>query len=321
VKGGVLVAVGTLRGIQAFLLSDVEYGIQWDLDQATTAFNRENLDLIAALAKTEWSDSEKRYHYLAILYGKSVDETSLEALLKKDLPESQKLDEFLTSLQARPEIEVSRLPEGTQKSAGMVYERLKKSIGQDPSHKNGLESMRAAIDQFIQFDPRRYGTMPWDSDALWKKVETGVLENRLFAVNASIAGSESIASLARELNRVGEELSFFSVSNALRYVFENEGNTENFLQGLKALPWKKEGLVLLTTGFEASRFPEAPLVRDHWIYFAFDHAEFAKALGGMEKEQTKIYDDFAVFLNRSIQNAPESKRGLVMPVVCPGLLQ
>jgi len=233
-KKGVLVSVGTFRSLIDANFGDFDHVIQLDYDQLATQFNRANIQLLAT--------SKDRYEYIA----RVLIPDGAPDLVKK--LRTGKLDHAGFLLEARNRIE-SYLRTGRYSAKQRsVAASLAKALG-EPLPIEGMPSLRLGLISFF----RQALSAPIDdapyfaSNTGFEKLRIMALEGRITAVNGSLSGQKTMASIAKRTRALDLEISVVDLSNASDKLIEYSHETlEPFLTNMARLPFSKDAVVLFT---------------------------------------------------------------------------
>lgn len=233
-KSGILVSVGSFRGLFNATMGNFSHVFLVDNDRAILRFNRANLALLKALSQSNLAITMQRLLYVAIISQRSF---TLEAIRE------------LTNMQESSRIVFSRL-----------YRELSPQSVVDSAPQELDEALRYAIEKFYESDsgehPNRLFEVDdlngknismtyWQSDAAFAKLTNLINEDKISVVAGDITGAKTINSIANFAKRQKELVSVFDVSNAIDSFYKDTYAMSRFLKNVFRL--SSEHLTIVST--------------------------------------------------------------------------
>ncbi len=244
-EGGALISVGTFRALNVFSSGKASHLVMLDIASPTVAFNKVNLQLIAA--------AEDRWRYLSLLFtgeGKPF-------LEKRARRGEVSYREFLRELKAsghdgivakwEKNVGVS-LTEAMRAHLILQTERNYLQSNLDEAFRN-YEAYEVLDKAFIGND-ERFNTL--------KRL---IGEDKVTVVTGNIAGEKTMSSLNQLLREKDMKVAAVDVSNVPGYL--DDETTKKALANIRALPMREDGRIFYTAG--PPHFARRP---HNWAYYS-----------------------------------------------------
>jgi hypothetical protein len=260
-KTGTLVSVGTFRTLFDAQRGEFSRVIMLDVNAVVTAFNQVNIDMIRELKQTGLTSAEQRAFYIWMLRNRKNEDRA-------------------------PPL----TPEKLKAIGDEIPENLQKSF-RDKIRHGWLTDQAGLFRAFLTQGTDQFQNSYWGSDEAWTKIQRLIVENRISVVNGDIGGEQTVASIARALDKIGQEVSVVDLSNVPDFILMEKRKgvslTNLMISNLRRLPYSADAEITFTGRWKGS----------HWTYFSMAPRVFFR-----DSKKNRIGSkDYLKFIHKSIE--------------------